>query len=434
MQKNTVFALSSGGLPSGTAVIRVSGPHALDVFPCMVRQVPKPRTAHLASVYHSQTSELLDKALIMVFQHGRSFTGEDTVELHCHGGLATVEAVLSSLSLIDHFRPAEAGEFSRRAFESGKLDLTELEGLSDLISAQTEGQRRLALAQSSGVLRKLYDGWRSELIQLRAYIEAEFDFSDEDDIPGSVSDQVWERVATLKSSIEDHLNDNRRGEIVREGFKIALIGPPNAGKSSLLNALAQRDVAIVTDQPGTTRDVVEVQLNLADHLVILSDTAGLRDTNDIVEQEGIRRSHLKADEADLVLWLQASDQPVAPCPYESAVAIWTKSDINAESDKEDWIAANTKTATGLDDILEFLKTRVADHTLDQSDVVMSRARHRTALFEVNSHLDESLSGTTDQVVRSECLRLAADALGRITGRIDVEDLLDVIFSEFCIGK
>ena len=434
MQKNTVFALSSGGLPSGTAVIRISGPDAFDVFPAMVRSVPKPRYAQLSDVFHCKTSELLDKALVIAFQHGRSFTGEDTVELHCHGGVATVEAVLSSLSELDNFRPAEAGEFSRRAFESGNLDLTELEGLSDLISAQTEGQRRLALAQSSGVLRELYDGWRSELIQQRAYVEAEFDFADEDDIPGSVSDQVWKRVATLKGAIDDHLDDNRRGEIVRDGFRIALIGPPNAGKSSLLNALAQRDVAIVTDQPGTTRDVVEVQLNLADQLVILSDTAGLRETSDVVEQEGIRRSYLKADEADLVLWLQASNQPLAPCPYDTAVPVWTKSDMAPPTPEHNWISSNTKNADGLDELLEYLKTCVSGQSVDQSDVLMSRARHRAALLDVSIRLNESLSANTDQVVRSECLRLAAESLGRITGRIDVEDLLDVIFSEFCIGK
>ncbi len=434
MQKSTVFALSSGALPSGTAVIRISGPDAFDVFPVMVRKAPKPRYAQLCNVYHSQTSELIDRALAIVFQHGRSFTGENTVELHCHGGMATVEAVLSSLSKIDNFRPAEAGEFSRRAFEFGKLDLTELEGLSDLISAQTEGQRRLALAQSSGVLRELYDGWRSELIKLRAYIEAEFDFADEDDIPGSVSDQVWERVAVLKESIEDHLDDNRRGEIVREGYRVALVGPPNVGKSSLLNALTQRDVAIVTDQPGTTRDVIEVQLNIADQLVILSDTAGLRETDNVVEQEGIRRSYLKADEADLVLWLQASNQALVPCPYESAVRVWTKSDIAHANPEHDWIKSNTKDTDGLDDLLSFLKSRVSEHVVGQSDVLMSRTRHRSALRDVGIQLNQSLVPTTDHVVRSECLRLAAEALGRITGRIDVEDLLDVIFSEFCIGK
>ncbi len=434
MQDDTVFALSSGGLPSGTAVIRISGPHATRVFPTMVRTVPAPRHAQLSNIYHFQTSEVLDKALVILFEDGRSFTGESTVEFHCHGGPATVEAVLFSLSEMPNFRPAEAGEFSRRAFENGLLDLTELEGLSDLITAQTEGQRRLALAQSSGSLKSLYEGWRSELIQQRAYIEAEFDFVDEDDVPGSVSEQVWSRIFALKNTIENHLHDNRRGEIVRDGFKIALIGAPNAGKSSLLNALARRDVAIVTDQPGTTRDVVEVQLNLSDQLVILSDTAGLRETSDVVEQEGIRRTRLKADEADLILWLQASDQAIVDCLFDRATRIWTKSDLMPPPTEHVYIAINTMSSNGLDDLLHFLQAQLKEHKLDQSDVLMTRERHRVALLEVVENLGQSLSPSQDSVVRSEHLRLAAESLGRVTGRIDVEDLLDVIFSEFCIGK
>ena len=434
MQRSTVFALSSGGLPSGTAVIRISGPNAFDVFPSMVRQAPVSRTASLLKIYHSQTSELLDHAIVVTFEEGRSFTGEDTVELHCHGGVATVDAVLSSLSVMQYFKPAEAGEFSRRAFESGRMDLTELEGLSDLISAQTESQRRLALSQSSGALRELYEGWRSELIQLRAYIEAEFDFADEDDVPGSVSDQVWDRVSVLKSAIDDHLDDDRRGEIVRDGFKIALIGAPNAGKSSLLNALARRDVAIVSDQPGTTRDVVEVQLNLSDQLVIVSDTAGLRETDDDVESEGIRRSHLKAESADLILWLQASDDEVLSCPYETAIRVWTKSDIVSEKPSGSWISISTKSPDGLNDLFDCLNLMIRGDDIEHTEILMTRVRHRNFLIDVNAHLVSCLSHSNDQVIRSEDLRLAADALGRITGRIDVEDLLDVIFSEFCIGK
>ena len=434
MQKNTVFALSSGSLPSGTAVVRISGPSAFSLFPIIVRKQPVVRTATLVNIYHPSSSDVLDKGIVITFHKGHSFTGEDIVELHCHGGVATVDAVLSALSELPDFRPAEAGEFSRRAFESGKLDLTELEGLSDLIAAQTDGQRKLALAQSSGKLRKLYEGWREDLVRNRAFVEAEFDFSDEDDVPGSVSDQVWEKVRSLQKAIEDHLFDNRRGEIIREGFKIALLGPPNAGKSSLLNALAQRDVAIVTDQPGTTRDVIELQLNIADQLVIVSDTAGLRETDDIVEREGVKRSNLKAEEADLILWLQASDQPLSVCPFDHAVMVWTKSDIGLPDLRKNWLTINTNSNDGLSDLLAFLQKRLQSLVLSQTDIPMTRARHRTSLLEVTDELSRSLQNDLDGVVRSEHLRLAADALGRITGRIDVEDLLDVIFSEFCIGK
>ena len=434
MQKNTVFALSSGSLPSGTAVVRISGPSAFSLFPIIVRKQPVVRTATLVNIYHPSSFDVLDKGIVITFHKGHSFTGEDIVELHCHGGVATVDAVLSALSELPDFRPAEAGEFSRRAFESGKLDLTELEGLSDLIAAQTDGQRRLALAQSSGKLRKLYEGWREDLVRNRAFVEAEFDFSDEDDVPGSVSDQVWEKVRSLQKAIEDHLFDNRCGEIIREGFKIALLGPPNAGKSSLLNALAQRDVAIVTDQPGTTRDVIELQLNIADQLVIVSDTAGLRETDDIVEREGVKRSNLKAEEADLILWLQASDQPLSVCPFDHAVMVWTKSDIGLPDLRKNWLTINTNSNDGLTDLLAFLQKRLQSLVLSQTDIPMTRARHRTSLLEVTDELSRSLQNDLDGVVRSEHLRLAADALGRITGRIDVEDLLDVIFSEFCIGK
>ena len=434
MHESTIFALSSGGLPSGTAVIRISGSHAFDVFPIMVRQAPEPRRVSVTEIYDPDTNTVLDQAIVLLFDQGRSFTGENTVEFQCHGGVATVQAVLNSLSKLKHFRPAEAGEFSRRAFESGKLDLTELEGLSDLISAQTENQRRQAFNQSSGALRQLYEGWRSELIQQRAYIEAEFDFADEGDVPGSVSEQVWSRVGALLASIEGHLDDNRRGEIVRDGYQIALTGAPNAGKSSLLNALAERDVAIVTDQPGTTRDVLEVQLDIGGQLVILSDTAGLRETSDIVELEGIQRAQAAAVTADLILWLQAADANLSTCPYDDAVRVWTKSDLGKPSDDCDWITIHTQSEEGVSNLLEFLTSKLDSHTVDHSEVLMSRSRHRNSLMEVRDHLDRCLSGPDDHVVRSEHLRLAADALGKITGRIDVEDLLDVIFSEFCIGK
>ena len=271
--RDTIFALASGATPSGVAVVRISGrdaASALDVF--HVKQI-EPRRAHL-TVLRNSDGEPIDQALVYWFPGPASFTGEDVVEFHLHGSAAVLNAVFQQLGTLRNWRMAEAGEFTRRAFENGKMDLTEVEGLCDLLAAQTESQRRQALNQYSGSLSTLYEGWRQSLLVLRASVEADFDFSDEEDVPGSVAEYVSEDALSLAREIEQHLNDGRRGEIIRNGLRVVLVGLPNAGKSSLLNALAQKDVAIVTEIPGTTRDVLTVSLNLGDQLVILSDTAG----------------------------------------------------------------------------------------------------------------------------------------------------------------
>ncbi|OJU86366.1 MAG: tRNA uridine-5-carboxymethylaminomethyl(34) synthesis GTPase MnmE, partial [Shinella sp. 65-6] len=303
---DTIFALSSGGLPSGVAVIRLSGLQSREVVARMCGTVPAPRHAALRSI-RDRNGDVLDEGIVLFFPGPHSFTGEDSAELQIHGGRATVKAVLAALAEFEGMRAAEAGEFSRRAFLNGRMDLVEVEGLADLIAAETEIQRRLAAEQASGGLSRLYDSWAKRLTHARAMIEAELDFADEDDVPGSVASQIWDDMHALQQDILNHLADARVGEIARDGLKVVIAGPANAGKSSLLNYLAKRDIAIVTDIPGTTRDVLHVDLDISGFAVRLYDTAGLRETEDIVEQEGIRRTWLSMAEAHLVLLL--SDDP-----------------------------------------------------------------------------------------------------------------------------
>ncbi len=305
MVGETIFALSSGSLPSGVAIIRVSGPQAFKTVSVLAGVVPRHRQATLRILRKPGTDEHLDEALVLAFKGPKSFTGEDVVEFQCHGGRATVAAVLDSLSGFDNCRLAEAGEFSRRAFQNGRMDLTELEGLADLVAAETEQQRRLALDQSSGSLRTLYEGWRADIINVRAMLEADFDFNDEDDVPGSVAETVWPKVEALRAAITDHVSEFHRGETIRDGFRVVLTGPPNAGKSTLFNGLLKRNAAIVTDVAGTTRDVLEARLDIDGYLVRLFDTAGIRETSDVVEQAGIERARDVIASADLILSLSA---------------------------------------------------------------------------------------------------------------------------------
>ena len=427
----TIFALSSGALPSGVAIIRLSGCNAQAVAQKMCGFTPLAAKLRLADLCEPDSGMVLDRALVCGFVGPHSYTGEDVVEFHCHGGRATVASLLKVLARQEGCRLAEPGEFSRRAFENEKMDLTALEGLSDLIAADTEAQRKLALRQSGGDLRELYDGWRSELVRVRALIEAELDFSDEEDIPDSVSDQVWETVEGLVHSIGCHLDDGRAGEIVRDGYRIALLGPPNAGKSSLLNALTHRDVAIVTPIAGTTRDTIDVDLDISGYKVIVTDTAGLRATDDIIEQEGIRRAEKAALAADLVLWLHPPGQTeTTGCP-EGAVIVFTKSDLpefETPSDKfREALIINTIDAKGLDPLLALVADQVSNVSPQVSNSLVTRQRHRSSLTECVNCLSESLDKRSRLDVGSELLRQASDSLGRITGRVDVEDLLDVIF-------
>ncbi|MEQ8480778.1 MAG: tRNA uridine-5-carboxymethylaminomethyl(34) synthesis GTPase MnmE [Hoeflea sp.] len=435
----TIFALSSGSVPSGVAVIRISGPKVRFGLETLVGFVPAARHASLC-VIRNDEGVVLDKGLALYFPGPNSFTGEDVAELQIHGSPAAVQAVLSALGQLAGYRAAERGEFTRQAFANGKMDLTEVEGLADLLVAETEAQRRQALSQVGGGLRALYQDWAKRLTHARAMIEAELDFSDEDDIPGSVSDRIWSDMKALLEDIRNHLAKASYGEIVRTGFKVALIGPPNAGKSSLLNCLAGRDVAIVADTPGTTRDVVEVRLDLNGYLVTVQDTAGLRDdSDDAVELEGMRRSRMVAENADLVLDLR--DVTTAD-PDESrigamSIRVWTKIDrlpASKPAIQQD-IGISSKTGDGIDSLISAILDRIVAKQSNMSEVVPSRGRHVALLQSACSELDTAVgSGNVPIEVRAEYLRRAADDIGRITGKVDVEDLLGVIFSEFCVGK
>lgn len=434
---DTIFALSSGGLPSGVAVIRLSGAKSLSAVEELCGRIPPARRASLLSI-RNRNGDKLDDGLVLVFPGPHSFTGEDCAELQIHGGRATVKAVLAALESMDGLRAAEAGEFSRRAFLNGRMDLVEVEGLADLIAAETEMQRRLAAEHASGGLSLLYDSWAKRLTHARAMIEAELDFADEDDVPGSVASSIWRDMHKLEQEILNHVADARIGEIVRDGLKVVIAGPPNAGKSSLLNHLAKRDVAIVTDIPGTTRDVLHVDLDLSGFAVRLYDTAGLRSTEDIVEREGIRRTHLSMSDAHLVLLLSEEATWVSlDGIYDGpTLRVRTKSD----QVKTPWpehgadVTISVQSGDGISDLLDAVGGHLPNLEAGSALALPTRQRHILNLSVARENILRAIEVTEGLDIQAEYLRLAGHALGRVTGRVDVENLLDVIFSEFCIGK
>ncbi|WP_322885150.1 tRNA uridine-5-carboxymethylaminomethyl(34) synthesis GTPase MnmE [Sinorhizobium medicae] len=436
---DTIYALSSGSPPAGVALIRVSGPATADALARLCGPLPPARVATLRTI-RTRNSDILDSGLVLYFPGPASFTGEDCCELQVHGGRAVVSAILDELAAMDGLRHAEAGEFARRAFQNGKLDLVEVEGLADLIAAETEMQRRLAVEQSGGGQSALYAGWARRLTHARAMIEAELDFADEDDIPGSVSAAIWTDIGRLREEIDEHIARAGVAEIIRDGLKIVIAGEPNAGKSSLLNALAQRDIAIVTEIAGTTRDVLSVDLSLAGFSVKLFDTAGLRETDEVVEREGIRRARQVIADADLVLLLseKPSDfrldgwQPGKSVPV---IRVATKVDrpMPRWKTSEADVFLSTRTGEGMDKLLAMLQAHLPDLAGNTALSMPSRRRHVDWLRQAGAALVRSMEAR-ELELQAEQLRQAGDALGRITGRVDVEKLLDVIFSEFCIGK
>lgn len=444
--KSTIFALASAPGRAGIAVVRISGEGAGRAIEFMAAPRPKPRRAEGRFIRHPESGEKLDYGIVLWFPAPKSFTGEDVAELHLHGGRAVVHAVISALSLLPGLRMAEPGEFARRAFEAGKIDLAEVEGLADLIDAETEAQRRQALAQASGTLSDLYDGWREQLIEALGLIEAGIDFADEGDIGAKTFADATAIVKVLAQAVNHHLADGHRGEILREGFRVALTGPPNAGKSSLLNALARRNVAIVSEEAGTTRDVIEVRLDLGGLPVIVSDTAGFRETEGAIEREGMRRSQAVAEAADLVLWLTDANAPQTMLPAAlTAVAdrtllVLNKIDLLSNGNgapmlPDDMVPLSVKTGAGLDDLIKRLTVIAGERIGHPGETVLTQVRHRRLVEACRDGLETFLkSSQRDVELRAEDLRLAADALGRITGRVDVEDVLDHIFGRFCIGK
>ena len=438
-ERDTIVALSSGRLPAGIAAVRISGPKTRFVLETITGSVPEPRFARYGA-FADEAGTHIDSGITLFFQAPASFTGEDSAELHAHGGKAVVAALLDALCAIEGVRPAEAGEFTRRAFLNGKVDLLKAEALADLVSAETEAQRRFAVLNSDGGHKELYAGWRQRLIHARAMIEAEMDFSDESDIPGSVADQIWADVGRMSGEIRRHVAGFRRAEIIRDGFDVVILGAPNAGKSSLLNALAKRDAAIVTDEPGTTRDLIEVVLDLDGRKVRVTDTAGLREGGGAVETIGIEKAIARARAADLVLRLEdmANPSPVAELPDGPPVLrVGAKYDlVPSASDNDAYdICISVASGHGLDRLLQEISNRAETALGESVDLIPWRERHVALLSEALKFLESARSAEQGGYeLRAEDLRLASERIGRISGAVDVEDLLDVIFSQFCIGK
>jgi tRNA modification GTPase len=445
---DTIFAPATAPGRSAIAVIRLSGPACADVCRRLTkRRPPAPRRATLRHLRDPASGQAIDHGLVLWFPGPASATGEDVLELHLHGGRAVMAGLLLALADLPGLRPADPGEFSRRAFLHGRMELTAAEGLADLVAAETGAQARQALRQLDGALGRLYEQWRSELLGALAPLEAEIDFAPDQEVPGGMVDVVRPVLARVSAEMAAHLDDARRGERLRAGLTIAVIGPTNAGKSSLINHLAQRDVAIVTPEPGTTRDVLEVHLDLAGYPVTLLDTAGLREPLGGAEAEGVRRARQRAAEADLclalldgALWPARDAETLALIDERTVVAV-NKSDLG-RLDGDLVVAGrraarlSCRTGEGLDRLLELLSARAAEQMAVGEAPLLTRARHRAALQSAQEALGRiaaSPSGVELALV-AEDLRLAVRAIGRITGRVGVEDILDMVFSEFCIGK
>ncbi len=450
VSQKTIFALSSGHPPAGLAVIRVSGEKSATALEALTGAKPgKSRVLVHGKIHHpGDPSAVLDDGMFVWFPGPNSFTGEDCVEFHLHGGRAVISAVLDVLETFDDFRMAEPGEFTRRAFDNQKLDLSEAEGLADLIAARTEAQRRQALRQLDGGLGKICMAWRDQLKNALAHMEATIDFSDED-LPDTLDSGARATLETICADIQKALNVSKRGESIRDGISVAIIGPPNAGKSSLLNLLAKREAAIVSKHAGTTRDVIEIQMDLGGYPVILSDTAGLRDTDDEIEIEGVRRAHNVADTADICLVLYDGEQWNSDTAeddfpdlnaYLSPQSIGLLNKVDLLKGSQKFIIQDTtlfgisvKTGVGIDAFMRQLETHLDDRFGSTENAIITRHRHHQSLANCHEFLTRSLSISGSELW-AEDLRLAMRELGSIVGQVGVEDLLDVIFSEFCIGK
>ncbi len=454
---DTIFALSTAPGVAGVAVFRVSGPKAGPALEALTGKMPVARQASLLSLRDPGDGAEIDRALVLWFPGPKSFTGEDVAELQVHGGRSVLSGVVKALSGLDGLRAAEAGEFTRRAFDNEKLDLSEVEGLADLIAAETEAQRKQALRQMDGVLSDLSESWKQRLVRILAHIEAVIDFPDEE-LPDSVAQELESNISAFILEIAQYLDDGGVGERLRDGLSLAIVGAPNAGKSSLLNALAKRDAAIVSETAGTTRDVVEVHLELGGYPVSLADTAGLRDSagdaQAEIEAEGVRRARARAETADLKLavfdlktWPDL-DKATLDLVDSSTLVVLNKSDLcdppqsdalmsGALSKAAAVLPVSARESDGLAELIDVLKSLVGKRLKGAEEApIITRSRHRTAFEDCLAALRRAQSESVhdDPELVSEDLRLAMRALGRIAGRVDVEDLLDVVFRDFCIGK
>ncbi|HAT36750.1 MAG TPA: tRNA uridine-5-carboxymethylaminomethyl(34) synthesis GTPase MnmE [Rhodospirillaceae bacterium] len=442
----TIYALASGIGRAGVAIFRLSGPEAGPTLTSLTgADLPPPRVAVRIKIADPESGEQIDDGLALWFPAPRSFTGEDVAELHLHGGTATRERVLVLLGNQSGLRLAMPGEFTRRAVLAGKMDLTAAEGLIDLIDAETEAQRRQALRQSQGALGRLYDSWRDRLLPSLAHLEAAIDFPDED-LPADLDSASAIQLAEVMDEISDHLRDNFRGERLRDGLKITIVGPPNVGKSSLLNWLAQKDAAIVSAGAGTTRDVIEVHMNMDGYPVVLADTAGIRSTASTVEAIGVERAFERAQTSDLKIAVLAADDLGALSQMEEiidseTICVLNKIDLANECESAadifpqgvDSYDISVKTEVGLEALIGGISKAVANQIGGGDAPAITRQRHREALQSCRDALERGVA-QKDVELRAEDMRLAVRSLGNITGLVDVEDLLDVIFRDFCIGK
>ncbi|MBQ8465459.1 MAG: tRNA uridine-5-carboxymethylaminomethyl(34) synthesis GTPase MnmE [Alphaproteobacteria bacterium] len=447
MDNKTIYALSTVYGKSGVAVIRISGQEVLQVVKKMTTldyNKIKPRYAYFVDLKSIETKETLDKCLLLYFKSPHSFTGEDIVELQIHGSKAVISLVMKNLSLIKEFRLAEPGEYSKRAFYNGKMDLTQAEGLADLIESETAEQQKYAMRQMEGSLKNLYSGWREELLTVLSYLEAYIDFPDED-IPENTVFKLENTVFKLSKEIKKHLSNDNIGERLREGFRVVIVGSPNAGKSSLLNAIVNREAVIVSDIAGTTRDAVDIYLDLKGYPVMFTDTAGLREVEDVIEKKGIEIAYNKIEESDLIICLfdsltdtiQSFDN-ISKNFSDKMIFVANKCDKISEKQKEKFekqgcVCISAKYKQGIDNLLDKITTLISSKFTANSNLLITRSRYSEALKETLENLD-NFNLQKEIELSAEDIRLAARGLGKITGQIEVDEILDKIFGSFCIGK
>ena len=445
MDDKTIYALSTVFGKSGVAVIRISGKDAFSVIEKMTdldMSAFKYRRMYFTPIFDPVSRETLDNCLVVGFKSPNSFTGEDTVELNCHGSKAVIRAVTDALSKLSDFRMAEPGEYSRRAFYNGKMDLTEADGLADLIEAETALQRKVALQQMGGTLLNLYDDWRNRLVAILSYIEAFIDFPDED-IPQNTVFKIEKDVSDLVAEIEKHLSDNKIEERLRDGFRVVIAGPTNAGKSSLINAIVKRNVAIVSDVAGTTRDVIEAYVDINGYPVIFFDTAGLRESDDKIEKIGIELAKEKIAQADFKIFLfdASVDNPDMFTPYlndDNYVLVANKADkisdeLKNKLQNSGCLLISAKQSRNIETITAVLSQYFSELFSQSSSQIITRRRYRDALTECIENL-QRFNLNKEIELSAEDIRLACRAIGKITGRVEVDEILDKIFSSFCIGK